>query len=64
VQEVLVTKYEPQLAPYQVSIDVKEDDASRLNDPELVAAPLKSYAEFQEDESEYLKTRVFIGSFH
>jgi hypothetical protein len=58
VQEVLVTKDEPQLAPCQVPRDKQDDHgASSLDDQEPVAIPLESYAEFHEDEDEGLNTQ-------
>jgi len=57
VQEVLVTKDEPQPAPCQVPRDKQDNHGSGLDDPEPIAAPFESNAEFQEDEDEYLNTQ-------
>jgi hypothetical protein len=54
VQEVLVSKDEPQLAPYQVPRDKQEDGVSSLDDQEPIVAPFEPHAEFQEDEGEDL----------
>jgi hypothetical protein len=56
VREVLVSKYEPQLAPCQVPRDNQNDHPSCLDYPEPIAAPFESRAEFQEDEGEDLNT--------
>jgi hypothetical protein len=47
---------EENLSCYQVPRDEQDDD-SGLNDQEPVAAPLESYAEFQEDEGEDLNAQ-------
>jgi hypothetical protein len=57
VQEVLVTKDEPQLALYQVPRDEQHDGPSGLDNPEPIIAPFESNAEFQEDEGEDLNTQ-------
>jgi hypothetical protein len=57
MQEVLVTKDEPQLAPCQVPKDKQDNHGSGLDDLKPIATPFESNAEFQEDEDEYLNTQ-------
>jgi hypothetical protein len=57
VQEVLVTKDEPQFALCQVPRDGKGDGPSGLDDQEPVATRLEPYAEINGDEGEYLNTQ-------
>jgi hypothetical protein len=57
VQEVCVIEDELQLTLYQVPRDEHEGYSPILDDPEQIAAPFKSHAEFQEDEGEDFSTQ-------
>jgi hypothetical protein len=57
VQEILVIKDEPQLAPCQVPRYKHDDHGPRLDDSEPIVASFELHAEFQEDEREDLNTR-------
>jgi hypothetical protein len=60
VQEVCVIEDEPQLAPYQVPRDKQVGDSTISDDPEPIASPFESHAEFQEDEGEDLNTQECV----
>jgi hypothetical protein len=56
VQEVLVSKDEPQLTTCQVPRDKQDDLPSGLDYPEPIDSSFESHAEFQEDEGEDFNT--------